>query len=109
MDLQELLLAFKDQLDEAVPSTGDYLNGMTSDTWLAHETARFNNVEKAQSFLAKQIKRWADHKGERMVFYIKRSPDKISLCSAWESEFPGLAATHKLVSNSKPVPELEAL
>jgi hypothetical protein len=106
---------FKEQLEEAEPCNGDYLQGATVDELVA---IRLQQYDKKLDFLyemdapeAKQerensvrasienkIKEFEIHRGEKAVFFMNEtSGESVQILRAWESELSSMHEKYDFV------------
>jgi hypothetical protein len=90
--IEEVREVFQTQIDNAIPCSGDYLNGKS------YEEVKQGLIdvgcwpEGVDAFLKSRIQMWQEHKGELMLFVmfrLVRDGERIAeVQRMWESEFP---------------------
>lgn len=95
MTIQE---AFKAQLEGSTPSDGTY-NGLTTVEQVAEYLSNTSLADgfDVEAYATKALKEFAEHKGERKVYYLEFSENGIQVLTVWEKEFGELSVTHEVM------------
>lgn len=90
--IEEVRKVFQLQIDNAIPCSGDYLNGKPYEEVKQGFIDSGAKVEEIDTFLRSRIQMWQEHKGELMLFVmfrLVRDGERIAeVRKIWDSELP---------------------
>lgn len=90
--IEEVREVFQTQIDNAIPCSGDYLNGKPYEEVKQGLIDVGRWPEEVDAFLKSRIQMWQEHKGELMLFVMFRlvrdGECVVEVQRMWDSEFP---------------------